>query len=62
MQKTRAKLNALARVSCYINPDKRRLILNAFFLSQLINWLHARCLKISRNTTSSPSMKPTLTW
>ena len=33
-KKTSAKLNALTRVSGYMNPDKKGLVMSAFFLSQ----------------------------
>ena len=48
-KKTSAKLNALSRISYYLDPLKRRLLLNAFFTSQFnycpLTWMfHSRKL------------------
>ena len=64
-KKASAKLNALSRISYYMDPLKRRLLVNAFFTSQFnycpftwmfhsrklnkINRLYKRCLRLIYN-------------
>ena len=69
-QKANRKLNALSRVTNYMELHKRRILMNAFFkaqfnycpiiwmfysrsLSNKINRLHERCLRISYNDKRS---------
>ena len=64
-QKANRKLNALARITPYMELTKRRILMNAFFDSQFnycplicnlnneINRLHERCLRVIYNDKTS---------
>ena len=51
-KKAGLKLNALARITPYMDLNKKRLLLNAFFMfyeNNKINRLHERCLRLIYN-------------